>query len=1093
MPSPAYRYNVGGSLAKDAPTYVYRQADAEFYQALKQGEFCYVLNSRQMGKSSLRVRTTQRLQAEGIACGIIDITAIGSHDITPEQWYLGVMRRLARSLGLKVKVMPWWNEHSGLSPVQRLGEFLEDVVLAELAQPIVIFIDEIDSILRLEFKDDFFALIRACYNQRADHDAYHRLTFALLGVATPSDLIQDKKRTPFNIGQAIELYGFQPGEVEPLAEGLRDKADHPQAVLQAILDWTGGQPLLTQKLCQLIAESPQYLAAGHEAELVEEQVRTQIITNWEAQDEPEHLRTIRDRLFRDDTTVARLLGLYQQILHQGRIAADGSREQIELRLSGLVVERQGQLQSFNPIYRAVFSPDWVAQQLAELRPYAAAISAWLASGGEDESRLLRGPALEDAQAWARGKSLGDNDYQFLTASEKLDKQAIQEANRILAAAQREAEQELQEARETNRKARRLLAGAIAVAAIVATATGGAAIFATREAQEARADATESQRDAEYQQRTASFAELKANFNVGVASIRAGIADRQSVAAIEREQEAQQQVDEATAQLAEIDRQAQQEQQAAREAVERATAQLAQAQAARSEAETAVDQAKVETATALAERARASYEATLVRRVTNLERAGVAASQRFQFQETEGLLVAYRATDEAVQVMNEASQGLIVPEIDYLAASPLLALQTHLNEIRETRLKGHQGGVKQVVLSPNGTRILTSGEDNTARLWDLSGNQLAVIKNTGSEISQILFSPNSEQVVTSSEDGTVRVWDLEGNQVAKIKTNKGEALQALFSPDGNQILMHGESNTIQLWDLAEDLSRKIEVAKDGVEQALFSFDNKKIVTRGRDGLIKVWDREGNELTSIEVETEGANQISLSPNGTILAIRLSDGTAVLWDLVSNDFPTIDGHEGGINQLLFSSDGTRIVTGGNDSMVRLWDKKGNLLSTMKGHQAAVWGVAFSPDDTKIATSGGDGTVRLWDLQGEQITTIENARQGGSYLEFNPDGTRIVTLGHMKIFGGDGKVRLWDLQGNQVDSFEIYDDGVRQVTFNADGSKLVGLSPPPTFRGNGVVRIWSLYDNALATLEGHEGYLHDISFNSDSNLIVTGGGADD
>ena len=96
------RYNVGGSLAKDAPSYVYRQADEDFYQALKQGEFCYVLNSRQMGKSSLRVRTTQRLQAEGIACGIIDITAIGSHDITPEQLYLGVMRRPAHNLGLKV-------------------------------------------------------------------------------------------------------------------------------------------------------------------------------------------------------------------------------------------------------------------------------------------------------------------------------------------------------------------------------------------------------------------------------------------------------------------------------------------------------------------------------------------------------------------------------------------------------------------------------------------------------------------------------------------------------------------------------------------------------------------------------------------------------------------------------------------------------------------------------------------------------------------------------------------------------------------------------------------------------------------------------
>ena len=81
----------GGSLPLDAVSYVKRSADDEFFAGLKAGTFCYVLNSRQMGKSSLRVRTMARLQADGIVCVSIDMTAIGSAEVTAEQWYLGAL------------------------------------------------------------------------------------------------------------------------------------------------------------------------------------------------------------------------------------------------------------------------------------------------------------------------------------------------------------------------------------------------------------------------------------------------------------------------------------------------------------------------------------------------------------------------------------------------------------------------------------------------------------------------------------------------------------------------------------------------------------------------------------------------------------------------------------------------------------------------------------------------------------------------------------------------------------------------------------------------------------------------------------------
>ncbi len=91
----------------------------------------------------------------------------------------------------------------------------------------------------------------------------------------------------------------------------------------------------------------------------------------------------------------------------------------------------------------MFSLGWVERALNELRPYGEVIAAWIASGCQDESRLLRGNALVEAQQWAADKSLSNLDYRFLTASQDLVNRETQEANLVLTEANRKARRRIQ--------------------------------------------------------------------------------------------------------------------------------------------------------------------------------------------------------------------------------------------------------------------------------------------------------------------------------------------------------------------------------------------------------------------------------------------------------------------------------------------------------------------------------------------------------------------------------------------------------------------------------------------------------------------------
>ena len=1133
-----YEYKFSGTLPEDSPTYIKRPADDNLYKHLKAGRFCYVLNSRKMGKSSLRVQVMRRLQQDGIICITIDLSLFNTSFSTTEQWYADIIDTLVQRADLDFDLDAWWDEQKNISPIRLFSKFIEKVLLQKVHQNIVIFIDEIDSILSLKFPcDDFFAFIRGCYNLRADNPIYNRLTFCLLGVATPRDLIADIKRTPFNIGQAIELTPFSLEEVtsSSLIKGLLGKVENPKSVLKQICYWTNGQPFLTQKLCNLIANHIYDNSEISEEDKVEQIIHNKIIDNWEYQDEPQHLKTIRDRILNNDCSASRLLGIYQGILQNGEIARNKSPEQVELCLSGLVIKCNGSLKIYNRIYKSIFNLSWVDKQLASLRPYSESFNRWLASGYKDESRLLRGQALQDALNWSRNKNLSIIDYKFLAESQAYENKEVKEAEKkakeVLLKANKKANRRIKvgalfltfsiitfglfaNSAEQNRKKM------IAVNRIQSSGNIALQLFSY---QQIKALKSAIQIGDKLQKlvkdihssesypvsspilalqhildNIQEFNQLKHQENIGeVNSVSVSLDGTRIVTASSDK----------TAKIWDLS------------GNEIATLQH---EDKINRASFSPDGKRIVTASAdgtakiwdlsgneiaklkhdrnyKVNRASFSRDDKRIVTVSYKEEYNYEATYKITFWDSQNYqktssLEFQRDENRKFRVIDAVftPNGLVIVTASEEGIVRLLDEQG--KPIQE--LIGHEKGVISIAFSKDGKYIATASIDNTVRLWkwepngklnDNENNLIQVLRGHTDYVNDVSFSKDGKYIATASSDTTVRLWKKDDNQTLYtgeevLRGHRVWVYGVVFTPDDKQIISASADTTARVWKLSSN--KKPNIFQDSNEKVFsvaFSPNGKLIATSSGDGKVRLWDKDSNTPNRIRewgvAKQEVVYSLAFNPKKNQIATGSSDSKLRLWDKNGKPIKEFDGHQGAVESLAFSPDGNRIVTGSRDKTARLWDKNGKPIAILKGHKKGVYSVAFSPNGKQIVTGSRDNTARLWNQNGKFIAILKGHEDWVQSVAFSPDGKQIATG------SSDGTIRFWDKNGKFIKTLEGYQYSIKDIAFSPNGQLIATASY------DGTVRLWDKDSNLmLQELVGHGDRIHSIAFSPDGKQIVTG-----
>ena len=369
-------------------------------------------------------------------------------------------------------------------------------------------------------------------------------------------------------------------------------------------------------------------------------------------------------------------------------------------------------------------------------------------------------------------------------------------------------------------------------------------------------------------------------------------------------------------------------------------------------------------------------------------------------------------------------------------------------------QGHTNRVSGVAFSPDGRRIVSSGEDGVVKIWDGQTCKMVLeLKGHLGSVYGVAWSANGKRIASASMDKTVKVWDADtGALLLTLTGHTGPVSSVAFSTDNQRIVSGGgskEKGEVIVWDAARggDLLT-LQGHTGGVMCVAISPDGKRIVSGSWDTTLKVWDANtGKVIYTMKGHGAPVVCVAFSPNGQRIVSGGGDATLKIWDASNGkELNTLKSHTAAIYSLAISSDGKRIISASLNTSLKEWDAdSGKLLRDLRGYTSPIFAVAYSSDGNRIVSGTADGILKFYPgakgRNQDPAPVVRNAEPGVAHLEaYSSVGPRppircmtVAKNGQVVTVHSEGSIRLWKTTKESIRIDETVNDPKKTPTSHA------------------------------------------------------------